>query len=104
MTRVLGGDHCECPACGEYFNSTYAFDTHRTGAWTLRRCLTPDEMRAKGMAVSSTGWWLSMASKRPILPRAATTGAAIGSIRCPDSHSDLNRSNLHTQEQPPCTP
>ena len=53
--RVLRGDRCRCRACGEYVNSTSAFDRHRVGAYDLtapkhgRRCLTPDEMRARRM-------------------------------------------------------
>jgi hypothetical protein len=89
MSRTLRGDHCQCPACGEYFNSTRAFDKHRTGTYTpmQRRCLSPDEMRAKGMLVSARGWWLTSASKRPILQTHAITGAAIDPTPCPDSHS-----------------
>jgi hypothetical protein len=84
MSRMLRGDHSQCPGCGEYFNSTYAFDKHRTGRYApmQRRCLSLDEMRALGMVISATGWWLSMASKRPILPSDAITGAAIGSTPC----------------------
>ena len=87
----LRGDHCQCAACGLYFNSTYAFDKHRTGPYThdltTRRCLSVEEMTAKGMVISATGWWLSMASTRPIPPRHAITGAAIGSTPCLDSLS-----------------
>lgn len=77
--KLFRGDHCQCPTCGEYFNSTYAFDKHRTGRDApLRRCLSPAEMRTIGIAVSSTGWWVSsMASNRPIPHRPAITGAAI---------------------------
>jgi len=86
----LRGDHCRCSGapyggCGEHFNSTYAFDKHRTGPWSARRCLSPDEMRAKGMVRNADGWWLSSASKRPIPASDAITGAAIGSPPSPDS-------------------
>jgi hypothetical protein len=27
----FGSDRCRCFACGEYFNSTYAFTKHRAG-------------------------------------------------------------------------
>jgi hypothetical protein len=54
----LRGDHCRCSGapyggCGEHFNSTYAFE-HRTGSWSARRCLSVDEMRAKGMSGIAT--------------------------------------------------
>jgi hypothetical protein len=78
MSRKLRGDHCACPTCAEYFNSTRAFDKHRSGEWTARRCLSPDEMRAKGMDMSTEGWWLSSRWQRPILPTHAIQGAAIG--------------------------
>lgn len=58
MKRTLRGDHRQCPTCGAYFNSTAAFDKHRTGAHGVdRRCLTADEMRAKAMAQNAGGWW-----------------------------------------------
>ena len=78
--RRLLGDHCQCSGppfggCGEHFNSTYAFDKHRTGdPGTLpRRCLSPDEMRAKGMVITD-GWWVS----RMAIPRGhVSLGEAI---------------------------
>jgi hypothetical protein len=81
--KNLRGDHCRCSGppytgCGEHFNSTYAFDKHRTGDYSNRRCLSPDEMRAKGMVQNAAGWWLSSASKRPMPQSPAITGAAIG--------------------------
>jgi hypothetical protein len=60
VTRgTVRGDHCQCPTCYEYFNSTAVFDKHRmatTGAPAL-----PDsrEMRVKGMAVSASRWWVT---------------------------------------------
>lgn len=59
--RKLGTNRCQCGSCGEYFNSTYAFDKHRTGEWGARVCLTAEAMREKGMATNSTGWWISSA-------------------------------------------
>lgn len=61
--RTLRGDHCRCTACGGYFNSTRAFDKHRRGAYPERRCLSPDEMLAAGMAKNSGDWWVSAALK-----------------------------------------
>ena len=62
---------CRCSACGEHFNSTAAFEKHRTGTYDLnapghgRRCRTPDEMRDLGMAVAEReglGWWITKPS------------------------------------------
>jgi hypothetical protein len=59
----LTGDHCLCSGspykgCGEHFNSTFSFDAHRVGTYTpdTRRCLTPQEMRDKGMKLTANGW------------------------------------------------
>lgn len=57
---VLRGDHNECPACGELFNSTKAFDKHRIGAHGVnRQCMEPDHMIAIGMAKNADGWWVT---------------------------------------------
>ena len=67
----LTGDHNECAGCGELFNSTAAFDRHRTGSFgfhgkgVTRRCLTPAEMLAKGMSKNATGWWVTELGGRP---------------------------------------
>ena len=59
--RKLGSNRCQCATCGEYFNSAYAFDKHRTGDYAgLRRCRSPSEMIAAGM-VESRGWWVGSA-------------------------------------------
>ena len=71
--RKLNGDHCRCAACGEYFNSTAAFDKHRIGDMTMRSCRTPDVMRAVGMQISSTGWWITE-SRDPSLGSIARSG------------------------------
>lgn len=62
--RALSGDRNQCPECSEYFNSTGAFSKHRVGDYardangrSMRRCLTPDEMTAKGMAQNDAGFW-----------------------------------------------
>ncbi len=61
MTKLkLTGDRNQCPTCRLYFNSTYAFDKHRTGTFGVgRRCLTVPEMEARGMAVNNAGFWAS---------------------------------------------
>jgi hypothetical protein len=32
---------------------------HRKGPYTDRKCLNPEEMRAKGMVVSKKGYWIT---------------------------------------------
>lgn len=63
--RILAGDHNQCPGCGEHFNSSSAFDRHRYGkhAGNLCKCLTVDQMTAKGMVVDSGGWWIRSAMR-----------------------------------------
>jgi hypothetical protein len=62
---ILRGDRCRCSVmtggCGENFNSTAAFDKHRTWAEgkVLRRCLTVEEMLQRGMAKNATGYWVT---------------------------------------------
>jgi len=62
----LRGDRCQCGACGEYFNSTYAFDLHRVGEFRdgSRRCLSVEEMRERGMVKNKLGFWISGVSRR----------------------------------------
>ena len=55
----LTGDRNQCQGCKEFFNSTAAFDKHRTGQHGVdRRCLTDAEMEAKGMAKNSAEFWV----------------------------------------------
>ena len=50
----------QCPSCNEYFNSTTAFEKHRTGKFCRgRRCMTPAEMTALGMLINSAGFWIT---------------------------------------------
>lgn len=56
--KRLRGDRNQCAGCGEYFNSSHAFDKHRTGIHGVdRRCLTPEEMTAAGMHFGDDGFW-----------------------------------------------
>ena len=52
---------CVCTCCNEIFNSVAAFDKHREYAKgdVHRHCLTLEEMRDKGMAISSKGFWVT---------------------------------------------
>ena len=65
MTRpamILRGDRNECPSCGAGFNSTKAFDRHRTGRFGVdRRCRTVAEMAALGMVRNEAGFWVTEA-------------------------------------------
>jgi hypothetical protein len=75
--RRLRGDRNRCSTCGEYFNSTTAFDKHRAGEppnrrspLETRRCLIPAEMRALGMVLNAAGWWVTkLRDSAPSLPR-----------------------------------
>lgn len=56
----LTGQRNQCPGCDRYFNSNTAFEMHRTGKHGVdRRCMSPDEMVAKGMSVNKDGFWIS---------------------------------------------
>jgi hypothetical protein len=55
----IGTDICECPACKKVFNSTYAFDAHRTGPYTDRRCMSTEEMLQKKMGLNFRNRWVS---------------------------------------------
>ena len=56
---ILTGQRNQCQGCKQYFNSNVAFDKHRRGKFGVdRRCLTPDEMRAKGMLINHAGFWI----------------------------------------------
>lgn len=58
MTKVLRGDRNQCQGCRRYFNSSAAFDKHRTGDHGKdRRCMTDEEMTAKGMYLHEDGFW-----------------------------------------------
>lgn len=60
MTKRLRGDRNQCPTCSEYFNSTKAFDRHRTGRFGVdRRCRTVAEMVAVGMVKNPDGFWVT---------------------------------------------
>ena len=62
--KLLRGDRNQCKGCMEYFNSTGAFEKHRTGQHGVdRRCRTPEEMIAKGFSLNAAGYWV--ASKMP---------------------------------------
>lgn len=58
----LTGQRNQCRGCSQYFNSNTAFDKHRHGkVGHGRRCLTPEEMMAKGMSLNKAGFWITEA-------------------------------------------
>lgn len=58
--RNLSGQRNQCPTCGEYFNSNASFDKHRIGKFGEdRRCMTVEEMQAKGMCKNSADFWVT---------------------------------------------
>lgn len=69
----LTGQRNECPTCGLYFNSNAAFEKHREGSYTpfTRHCLTPEEMKSKGMILGSDGFWRGSAMPDSVLARRA---------------------------------
>ncbi|BAO90701.1 hypothetical protein [Caballeronia cordobensis] len=62
---TLSGDRNQCGNCGELFNSTYAFEKHRTGTVGVRegpdarRCLDPSQMQMLGMVKNLAGFWIT---------------------------------------------
>lgn len=81
--RALHGNHCQCMGCGEYFNSTYAFDQHCYGRGNHqppnygRHCLTPAEMTARGWIRNAGGYWIT--AVRAKFAATSSVGAAIES-------------------------
>lgn len=53
----------QCPTCGQLFHSVTAFDEHREGPYSSRRCLTTEEMHQKGMRQAPGGEWTTKWSK-----------------------------------------
>ena len=58
MGVSLSGDRNQCTGCDLLFNSSFAFDKHRTGKHGIyRRCLSVAEMEELGMFVGADGFW-----------------------------------------------
>lgn len=54
----LTGDRNQCQGCKRYFNSSHAFDKHRTGEHGKdRRCMSDSEMFGRGMVLGADGFW-----------------------------------------------
>lgn len=59
MELKLAGNRCQCTACGDYFNRVSTFDKHRVGTFGVdRRCMSAEEMTAKGWAKNAAGFWI----------------------------------------------
>lgn len=55
----LRGNRCQCMACGELFNSVFAFDRHRQGPYPDRRCLSAASMVDAGFSKNAGGYWIT---------------------------------------------
>lgn len=72
--KMLSGDRNQCQGCKAYFNSGYAFDKHRRGEHGHdRRCLTAEEMTAKGMSVNADGFWITKTMPVAVLEKKQTS-------------------------------
>jgi hypothetical protein len=61
----LTGKRNQCQGCKQYFNSNTAFEKHRTGTYGKdRRCMTEEEMKAKGMSLNAQSFWISESNDR----------------------------------------
>lgn len=62
----------QCSGCSRNFTSMSAFDRHRAGSYSknTRRCMTPDEMRARGLEQKASGKW-GYAASPALLARIA---------------------------------
>jgi len=77
MSRRLTGDRNQCPACGKYFNSTKAFDKHRTGRYGVDRgCLDESEMQSRGMIENACGFWISERQRSSVTESLRLTNTA----------------------------
>ncbi len=57
-----------CTACCQAFSSTQAFDLHRVGSFTplTRRCLSVQEMSARGLVLVAGIWQLAPERKKAL--------------------------------------
>lgn len=52
-----GSRYCKCSVCGHYFGGEIAFDKHRVGDMTDRRCMSEQEMIDAGLHKDERGYW-----------------------------------------------
>jgi hypothetical protein len=68
----VSGDRNQCAGCGALFNSSAAFDKHRTGDFGKdRRCMSATEMLAKKMATNAAGYWVTALNPKFAHPESA---------------------------------
>ncbi len=63
----IGSNVCYCVGCRRIFNSEKPFDMHRVDL----KCLTVEQMQARGMVVNALGRWVSRAFDRDMSRDAA---------------------------------
>lgn len=69
---TLRGDRNQCTGCGRLFNSTHAFEKHRTGAHGIdRRCMTEAEMLDRGMVLGADSFWRGSAMPAEVLEQVS---------------------------------
>lgn len=77
----LRGDRNQCQGCKEFFNSTFAFDKHRTGEHGKnRRCLTVEEMQSREMVKNSDLFWVSKAKPDEAVNAKQTFSAEVDTL------------------------
>jgi hypothetical protein len=70
-------EHCPASGCHETFSGQSTGDAHRVGDHNDgRRCLSPDEMRDKGLVLDSRGIWSTKEWTPPILTPSALAARA----------------------------
>jgi len=70
--KPLRGDRNQCAACGNYFNSTAAFDKHRVGEFGKDRgCMGWFEMAHIGMHYGADGFWRGSKMPAALLDKVA---------------------------------
>ena len=63
-----GTGYCHCTACGLTFRSETGFTAHRVGDYSQGRrprCLTVDELTARGWLPNAAGYWVTKAYDGP---------------------------------------
>ena len=71
-----GSTWCECAGCGSGFGGLTLFDKHRVGQPGERRCLTADEITARGWHQDDRGLWKAAAPAT-----MAFAGVSVGANR-----------------------
>jgi hypothetical protein len=76
----LSGNRCRCGGCNRYFNSTSAFDRHRSGKPAERVCLDPESL---GMVQNAGSFWITapLATVPAFLARTAREKRTIFEIQ-----------------------